>query len=524
MINESELLSMISGLESYNVEKTISTADMDKFCQAICAFSNDYPNSGKPGYLLIGVKDDGTLSGLRITDKLNKDISGLRTDGKILPLPIMSVGNFRFPGGDVLVVEVLPSMEPPVKFDGKTWIRNGARKGIATYEEEQRLSEKRSANYRSFDIRPCFDASLEDLENDLIKSYLSKAIAPEILSGDPRGLKDKMCSVRLYDKRAERPTNAAVLLFGRNPKSYLPGAYIQYVQYAGTDNASDIIDEKVFAKNLVETLHELDNFIETAIIKRRPVKISALQEAVEQNYPVWAIRELVMNAVMHRNYDSNAPIKFYQYSDRIDIINPGGLYGNATPSNFPYVNDYRNPILAEAMKVYGYVNKFNRGIAKVQEELSANGNGLAVFSLDKDTVFEVKVAKAMYALRLVDDELPEVNYNLPGTNGDLSGTNIDIEADVQDEGRNELFENLKNSLPSKSLLIMGFCLNQELTKKEIFARLGLTNQTNNVRTNILPLIKNGLLAMSVAKPSSRHQKYTVTKLGSDFLRYINNNK
>lgn len=506
MINEAELQTMISNLESYNVEKTTSTTDTNKFCQAICAFSNDYPNSGKPGYLLIGVRDDNSLSGLRITDKLNKDISGLRTDGKILPLPIMSIGTFRFPDGDVLVVEVLPSNEPPVKYDGRTWIRNGARKGIATYEEEQRLAERRSANYRSFDIRPCFDASLEDLDKDLVKYYLSKAIDNDILSGDPRSLEDKMSSVRLYDKRADHPTNAAVLLFGRNPKSFMSGAYIQYVQFEGKDNASDIIDEKVFGKNLVETLQELDNFIGTAIIKKRPVKISALQEDTEQNYPVWAIRELAMNAVMHRNYDTNTPVKFYQYSDRIDIINPGGLYGNATPGNFPHVNDYRNPIIAEAMKVLGYVNKFNRGIAKVQEELSANGNGLAVFSLDKDTVFEVKVAKAMYALRQ--------------NNEDVHETNIDTIKDYPEDVNKELFDSLKVKLPAKSLLILGFCFNQELTKKEIFERLGLTNQTNNVRTNITPLIRNGLLAMSIAKPSSKNQKYTITRLGSEFLRYL----
>ena len=318
MITESQLNKMISELESFNVEKTTSTTDTAKFCQAICAFCNDYPNSGKPGYLLIGVRDDGSLSGLRITDKLNKEISGLRTDGKILPLPNMSVGNFRFAEGDVLVVEVLPSLEPPVKFDGRTWIRNGARKGVATYEEEQRLVEKRSANYRSFDIRPCLDASIEDLDEQLLREYLGKAINPEVLSADPRGLEDKLSSLRLFDKRAGRPTNAAVILFGKYPKRFLPGAYIQYVQFSGKDNAAEISDEKSFEHNLVDSLKELDNFIGTAIIKRRPVKVSSLKEGIEQNYPVWAIRELVMNAVMHRNYDTNTPVKFYQYTDRID--------------------------------------------------------------------------------------------------------------------------------------------------------------------------------------------------------------
>jgi predicted HTH transcriptional regulator len=81
-----------------------------------------------------------------------------------------------------------------------------------------------------------------------------------------------------------------------------------------------------------------------------------------------------MNAIMHRDYESNAPVKFYQFTDRIEIVNPGGLYGNARPENFPNVNDYRNPVIAEAMKVLGYVNRFNRGIARVKVELKENGN------------------------------------------------------------------------------------------------------------------------------------------------------
>lgn len=100
-------------------------------------------------------------------------------------------------------------------------------------------------------------------------------------------------------------------------------------------------------------------------------------------------------SVMHRDYESNAPVKFYQYKDRIEIINPGGLYGNARPENFPNVNDYRNPVIAEAMKVLGYVNRFNRGIARVKKELADNRNPEAVFDYEKLGVFGVKVYDAL---------------------------------------------------------------------------------------------------------------------------------
>ena len=101
-----------------------------------------------------------------------------------------------------------------------------------------------------------------------------------------------------------------------------------------------------------------------------------------------------MNAIMHRDYRSNTPTQFYQYKNRLEIVNPGGLYGNARPEDFPDVNDYRTPVIAEALRVMGYVNKFNRGIARVQKELVENGNGKAAFTVDKVTVFSVNVTNA----------------------------------------------------------------------------------------------------------------------------------
>ena len=92
---------------------------------------------------------------------------------------------------------------------------------------------------------------------------------------------------------------------------------------------------------------------------------------------------------MHRDYEGNAPIQFYEYDDRIEIQNPGGLYGKVSPDNFPNVSDYRNPFIAEAMKVLGYVNRFSRGVCRVQKELKENGNGQASFDFSLITAFRV---------------------------------------------------------------------------------------------------------------------------------------
>lgn len=156
------------------------------------------------------------------------------------------------------------------------------------------------------------------------------------------------------------------------------------------------MNEKKFTANLLSLIPKIESFIDDVIIIQRPMPVSTMREKIVKNYPNWAIRELMMNAIMHRDYESNAPVKFYQFDDRIEISNAGGLYGKARPENFPNENDYRNPTIAEAMKVLGYVNRFNRGICRVQEELTENGNPKAIFDFDKITVFSVTVQDALY--------------------------------------------------------------------------------------------------------------------------------
>ena len=150
--------------------------------------------------------------------------------------------------------------------------------------------------------------------------------------------------------------------------------------------------KKKFSGALITELRSFDEFIKSNIIKERPVKSEgSFQEETIRNYPHWALRELMMNAVMHRNYESNAPIYIYEFSDRIEIINPGGLYGEATPQNFPNASDYRNVVLAEAMKTLGYVNRFNYGVKRAKDELVKSGNGEPDFDLSLTTKFKVTI-------------------------------------------------------------------------------------------------------------------------------------
>ena len=142
MLSDDTLLELIHRGESDRVEFTESTTDMDKVRQAICAFANDLPDHRQPGVFFMGLKDDGSSAGLTIDDRLLQTLGGLRNDGKILPFPAMEVDKRTLNGIDVAVIQVEPSDNPPVKVDGRCWIRVGPRRAQATAGEERRLTKK----------------------------------------------------------------------------------------------------------------------------------------------------------------------------------------------------------------------------------------------------------------------------------------------------------------------------------------------------------------------------------------------
>ena len=393
MISKKELQRLLNDLESDRIERTISTDKMDKFGEAICSFSNDLPDYQLPGYLIIGADDKtGKVLPIKINDALLKNIASIRTEGNIQPQPSMTVEKVELDGGPVVVVEVQPAHFPPVKYKGKICVRIGPRRGVANEDDERRLYEKRASHVLTFDALPCLGSSLSDLDLKLFRQiYLPKAYPEDVLENDKRDVRLQLQSLGFYDMTHDCPTYAGILMFGNNVERRLPGAYVQYVRFGGDGRGADIDSDYKFSGNLMTILNQLDTFVSTTIAKKRPVPVSALREENIVDYPSWAIRELLMNAVCHRDYEGNGPIQFYQYDDRIEILNPGGLYGKANPRNFPWVNDYRNGVVAEAMKVTGFVNRFSRGVQRVQEELKTNGNGEADFNLALETAFLVKV-------------------------------------------------------------------------------------------------------------------------------------
>ncbi|MDB9496874.1 ATP-binding protein [Spirulina major CS-329] len=384
-MDDQELIALLNDLESDRVERKASPSDSKKIRQAICAFANDLPNHQKPGILFIGVNDDGTCAHLSITDDLLLSLANLRSDGKILPFPALQVNKRGLNHCELAVVIVEPSDAPPVRFDGRTWVRVGPRRASATPEEERRLNEKRRVKDLPFDLYPLTNALIEDLNLDSFqRDYLTSALAPDVLEANQRSLTQQLISVRFTTPEPEcHPTVLGILVIGNDARQFIPGNYIQFLRIDGTELGDPIRDQKEITGSLLDILRVLDETIKINISIASDIT-SYAREIQKPDYPIEALWQLTRNAIMHRSYDqTNAPVKVYWFSDRIEISNPGGLFGQVTPENFGQgVTDYRNPHLAGVMKDLGYVQRFGYGIPSAKRALTKNGNPAPEFVLE----------------------------------------------------------------------------------------------------------------------------------------------
>lgn len=384
-MDDRELERLLSDIESDRTERKASLSERDRIREAICAFANDLPDHRQPGVLFVGANDDGSCAGLLVTDELLRTLADMRSDGNITPFPTMTVQKRTLRACEMAVVVVQPSDAPPLRFKGRVCVRVGPRRAFATAEEERRLSEKRRARDLPYDIRPAGAAGLGDLDLELFRrTYLPSSVSNELLEQNDRSVEQQLASVRFSTPELPpKPTVLGILVAGNDPMQFVPGAYLQFLRFEGEELTDPIKDQRTIDGPLPGLLRALDEIFESHISVSLDMSLSP---AIEwPDYPIVALQQLARNAVLHRTYEgTNAPVRINWFSDRIEILSPGGPFGQVNRENFgkPGVTDYRNPHLAEAMKNLGYVQRFGVGIPLARRELEKNGNPPAEFEVN----------------------------------------------------------------------------------------------------------------------------------------------
>jgi ATP-dependent DNA helicase RecG len=390
MLTDAEVEALYRDLETDRVERKLTYGNKrDEIRQAICAYANDLPGHGLPGIVFIGQADNGGCGNLAIDDAMLRDMGGLRSDGNILPFPVMRVDRKTIDGCTVAVVIVEPSTQPPVRLDGRTFIRVGPRRAIATVEEERRLAEKQIRRNLPFDLRPCPEVALDDLDLARFElEYVPSATSHEARRENGRSTREKMRALRLLTPSGH-PTAAALLLFGKDARAIFPGAYIQFLRVDGPLLTDPIVSQKEVGGTVPDQVRQIEELLRLNIAT--DAQIGGPRRAEVSDYPIEALQQLGRNALLHRSYDgSTSPVRINWFSDRIEIMSPGGLYGGVTPQNiWQNVTAYRNPALAEGLKTLGIVERFGFGLLQVRQSLENNGNPPVEFQFIENYVLAV---------------------------------------------------------------------------------------------------------------------------------------
>ena len=381
MLTSEQLAVLAEQLESHRVERkaSFSAKTRPSILEAICAFSNDLPGQGETGVILIGVDDKTGKPAnprLKVTDELLLNLAAIRNEGAILPFPRLLAYEAELEGVPIAVIEVEPSLSPPVRLRGLTKIRTGPCNATATRDDERILVERRRSLELAFDQRTVFGATLDDLDLPYFtQEFLPSAIDPSVLAENGRSVAEQLAALHLANPDAV-PNVAGLLVLGRDPTAFIPGAYVQFVRIDGSEMTDPIVDRKELVGPLPRVLQQMDE-ITSAHIHVATRVVDGPIETRTPDYPLPAMQQLLRNAVMHRNYEtSNAPVQWYWFADRIEIHNPGGLFGRATPQTFgkPGGNDYRNPTIAAALHQLGLVQRFGMGIPTARKACKDNGN------------------------------------------------------------------------------------------------------------------------------------------------------
>lgn len=382
MIDRESLERFFRSPEGEAVERKRNANELDNIRETVCAFANDLSNRRSPAVIFIGLENDGTCSNLEITDRLLSRLAGIRLDGKLTPFPVIAVDQATVDGCNVAFVVIAPTDNPPIKLDNIAYVRVGPTTRRATFPEEQTLVEKRRWGNLPFDAHAVVGTTVADLDLRRFElEILPALVSPDVLAANQRTVDERLLALRFL--RPEKiPTTAAILICGKAPQEFFPGAYVQVLRVSGSELITPVVDQREFTGTLPDQLRRLDEYTELNV--NRAIEVGGATHTQTADYPIEAVRQLIRNAIIHRSYEAtNSPVRITWYSDRIEITSPGGPFGQVTAENFghPGVTDYRNPTLAALLKDLGFVERFGVGLAIARKSLSENGNPPPEFTI-----------------------------------------------------------------------------------------------------------------------------------------------
>jgi ATP-dependent DNA helicase RecG len=329
------------------------TITIARLAEMLVAFANS-----EGGILFLGVDArSGELQGLADPDDAVDRALGaaLATDPPlIIPLPRIE----EMEGVPVLVVTVPPGLPHVYSYKGKYLVRDGTSNRPLSPRHLRRLMMERGAS--SFESLVPDDARLDDLDWDKAGRYLAS------LEGLPAAGREEALLRRGCLSRSDgdpHPTYAGLLLFGCEPQRWIHSAQILVARYAGTTMGDSFVKEEVRG-TLPEQIRRAEAFVTNNM--RRGVRLLGLERVEETEYPVDVIREAIVNAVAHRDYQIRGDeIRVLLFADRVEFYSPGRLPGHVTVENLVHERFSRNETIVQVLSDMGFIERLGYGIDRM---------------------------------------------------------------------------------------------------------------------------------------------------------------
>ena len=335
------------------------------FSHQLSAFAN-----GSGGLVVIGIEDDGRITGV----SADRENAFRQTAFDFLQIPpeytIEVVPCFKESGEacNIMLFHIATSANEIIKLkNGDAYLRVGdnSRKLSA----EMLIALEYSKGIRSFESRIVDDATLNDLNLELIEQY-TKLLDPtvsspmDVLRG--RGL--------IKEKNGEFCiTVAAVLLFGKAPTQFLPGARVRFLRYEGVTadvgSRFNLVKDVTIERPLHQLLTEARNLIESQMREFQQLGRDGVFQKIPE-YPPFAWLEGLVNAVAHRDYSLQGDyIRITMFDDRIEFSSPGRLPSIVTVDNIRNTRFSRNPMIARVLSDFGWVRELNEGVKRIYTDM-----------------------------------------------------------------------------------------------------------------------------------------------------------
>lgn len=389
-MQEKELKLVLQEGEGYKIEFKKSLADTNRIVEIVCSFANS-----KGGIIYVGVDNKGKIIGIEIGKQKIEQLTNAITDNTE-PVIYPEIKVIKIKNKNVILIKIKESKNKPHTAYGKPFIRVEKNTKFMKQSKYEELLLERSKHKLLFDIDICEGTTLKDIDKEKVKWYLEEREKERNISKKIK-ISFKNLLQNLKALKGNKPTNAGILFFGTYPQKFLPNARLRVVKFKGTKVIHPTLDTANCEGTVWEMINTAEDFIRKNIrlLGIRTEKSFRREDKFE--YPIKALREAIINALIHRNYFETGDVRVFIFDNRVEIINPGSFPKGVTPKNPKHIPV--NEILCNLVYDVGYIEKYGSGIYMMGELSKRWGNKEPYYELhpiETKIIFESPVKEPTF--------------------------------------------------------------------------------------------------------------------------------